>query len=62
MAERIQEKDADVLRPIGERQSTIPAVARYFAPLRKPLMVDWALKYHEVARPRKSAVTCTKPT
>lgn len=62
MSERLQHQDADMLRRIGERDPSISAVARDFAPLKKRLMADWALKYHEAGRGSWRSPAPSRPT
>ncbi len=54
MVRQLHEFDADPTVP--------PAVSRIFAALKRRLMADWALKYHEIGRPGKLSVVSTKPT
>ena len=62
MMKRLQKQDADLLKMVntqpGEHQSWLAS----FAPLKKKLLADWALKYHAIGRPGKLAITATKPT
>jgi malate dehydrogenase (oxaloacetate-decarboxylating)(NADP+) len=60
MTERLQRQDAELVRKAGTSDVRLAQLADSFAPLKKQLMADWALKYHAIGRPGKLAITATK--
>lgn len=62
MTERLQRQDAELVRKAGSSDAGLARLADSFAPLKKRLMADWALKYHAIGRPGKLAITATKAT
>jgi len=62
MVERLQERDALFMARLGQDDARTVAEAEAFAPFKKRLLADWALRYHAVGRPGKIEVTPTKQT
>ncbi|NBC33241.1 MAG: cyclic nucleotide-binding domain-containing protein [Alphaproteobacteria bacterium] len=61
MAERLQREDAAMMSRIAASDEKAAALAEFFAPLKKQLMADWALKYHAIGKPGKLGIVSTKP-
>lgn len=62
MMERLQKQDAELLELAQKQNSNLQPWISSFAPMKKRLMADWALKYHSIGRPGKLAITATKPS
>jgi malate dehydrogenase (oxaloacetate-decarboxylating)(NADP+) len=62
MTERIQEQDSNLFERLrSDNSSQNHANLEAFAPVKKQLMANWALKYHALGRPGKLAIESTKP-
>ena len=62
MMKRLQQQDEELLRKAGEKNPELQPFISSFAPLKKKLMADWALKYHAIGRPGKLEIAATKPS
>ncbi|MBM74091.1 MAG: hypothetical protein CMK59_01715 [Proteobacteria bacterium] len=62
MMKRLQKQDEALFQKAGEENPQLQPFISSFAPLKKKLMADWALKYHSIGRPGKLAITATKPS
>lgn len=61
MVERLQARDAEMLRQAGSEDPASAAQLEEFAALRKALLADWSLRYHAIGLPGKLAVLPSKP-
>lgn len=62
MTERIQQQDSNLFEKLkSDNSSQSHANVEAFAPVKKQLMSNWALKYHALGRPGKLAIESTKP-
>lgn len=62
MMKRLQQQDHDLVTQASSEDPDLEPYITSFAPLKKKLMADWALKYHSIGRPGKLAITATKPS
>jgi malate dehydrogenase (oxaloacetate-decarboxylating)(NADP+) len=61
MMQRLQSRDAELLRQAETRDTTEAGTLEEFATLRKALLADWALRYHSIGVPGKLGMVATKP-
>ena len=61
MVQRLQQRDADLLRWLESQDATAAGSLEEYTALRKRLMSDWALQYHALGKPGKLAIMPSKP-
>src|SRR5262249_37456188 len=61
MVQRLQARDAELLRQAGREDPAAARAMEDFAALRKSLLVDWALRYHSFGVPGKLGIVAAKP-
>jgi malic enzyme/CRP-like cAMP-binding protein len=61
MVQRLQVRDADLLRQASREDPSSAVALEEFAALRKALLTDWALRYHSIGVPGKLCIVPAKP-
>jgi malate dehydrogenase (oxaloacetate-decarboxylating)(NADP+) len=61
MVQRLQARDAELLKHAGREDPESAAALDEFAALRKGLLTDWALRYHAIGVPGKLTIAPAKP-
>ena len=61
MVQRLQNRDADLLKEAARQDPSAAATLEDFAAMRKGLLADWALRYHSIGVPGKLRIVAAKP-
>ena len=61
MVQRLQARDAELLRQAGQEDPSAALALEEFSALRKSLLMDWALRYHSFGVPGKLGIVASKP-
>jgi malate dehydrogenase (oxaloacetate-decarboxylating)(NADP+) len=61
MVQRLQARDAELLREAAREDPAAAGTLEDFAALRKSLLTDWALRYHAIGVPGKLGIQPAKP-